>query len=235
MAVDYGYPGFQQLNTLGSEFNALKFIIDSSLAQIRTATVVKIISCTNSGGVSPFGFVDVRPMVSMVNGDDEPTDHGIIYKCVYLRVQGGTNAVIIDPQVGDIGIACFADRDISAVQTTQDYASPPSRRMFDMADAMYLGGVLNAAPTQYIQFNESGISVISPTKITVTAPSVEINGETTINGDTTIVGALSQSGGNSSMAGSLSVTGAITGAGIGLSTHKHSGVTTGGGNTGTPV
>jgi hypothetical protein len=155
------------------EYNQLWFVIQQLVSRIQTATVVQVQSCTNDGGVSPFGFVNVTPLVNQVDGNGNATPHGIVNGLPYLRIQGGSNAVIIDPQEGDLGIAVFASRDITKVKNTQAQAVPDSLRMFDYADGMYLGGLLNAAPTQYLQFNENGITVLSPTAVAITAPQIQ--------------------------------------------------------------
>jgi hypothetical protein len=46
---------------------------------------------------------------------------------------------------------------------------------------MYLGGLLNGAPSQYVQFTATGISVVSPNAVSVTAPSVTVNSSGTIS------------------------------------------------------
>jgi len=91
-----------------SAYNATSFMIKQIVARINTATLVQIKSVTNSGGVSPVGSVDVLPLVNQVDGAGNPTEHVTVYGLPYVRIQGGTNAVIIDPKVGDIGIAVFA-------------------------------------------------------------------------------------------------------------------------------
>ena len=131
---------------------------------MQTATLVRVEACTNSGDVSPFGCVDVTPLVSQVDALGNPTPHVTLYGIPYLRLQGGANAVIMDPEAGDIGIAVFASRDISKVKSTQDAAAPGSGRQYDFADGMYIGGCLNDAPTQYVQFNSDGIAVVTPGK-----------------------------------------------------------------------
>jgi len=114
----------------------------------------------------------------------------------------------LDPKVGDIGIALFADRDISTVTATKKQATPGSRRKFDMADGLYIGGVLNGVPVQWIEFSEAGINITSPTAISLNAPDVNINCKTfelnattaatittptfTVNGATFLNGSLSQ-------------------------------------------
>lgn len=171
---DAGFAGFQRPGTAASEYNTLKLMIDGMLSRVRTATLVKVMAVTNSGGVSPVGFVDILPMVNQVDGIGQATEHLTIYKCPYLRVQGGANAIILDPQVGDIGIAVFADRDISSATANKGQANPSSSRRFSMADGLYLGGVLNGLPTQYTRYSSTGIEIHSPTQVKISAPDVLI-------------------------------------------------------------
>lgn len=188
------YFGIADPTETQGDFNALTFLIRQILSQVSTATLVVVKACTNSGGLSPVGLVDVHPLVNQLAGNGSPTPHGTIYQVPYMRLQGGTNAVILDPQVGDIGICLFADHDISSVVVNKAQANPGSFRRFDMADGLYIGGVLNGVPAQYVQFSASGVAIVSPTQITMTAPVVDINGTTNING------AVNQSGGTLSAA-----------------------------------
>ena len=87
----------------------------------------------------------------------------------------------MDPQPNDIGLMVFCSRDISAVLAAMAAANPGSFRVFDWADGVYVMGVpLGVTPTQYVQFlnGGGGIKVTSPTKITLTAPTVEIDAST---------------------------------------------------------
>lgn len=171
-----GWLGFQNPTTFGSKFNADVFLIWSILARISTATLVQVVKVTNDGDVSPVGFVDVRPLVNQVDGGNNATPHGVVYNLPYFRLQGGTDAIILDPKVDDIGLVIFADRDISSVKTNKAKSNPGSRRRFDMADGVYLGGVLNGTPEQYVRFSTTGIDLVSPTKVTITAPEIDTFG-----------------------------------------------------------
>lgn len=164
--------GFVQPSTLWGVYNQLLFVVRQQIAKMQTATIVKVINCSNDGGVSPVGTVDVQILVNQINGQGVPTPHVTMYGLPYLRMQGGANAVILDPQPGDIGIAVFASRDISVVVSTKAQANPGSYRQYDFSDGMYLGGLLNAAPSQFVQFSASGINLVSPTAIAITAPSI---------------------------------------------------------------
>lgn len=170
-----GYNGFQRPGSASSDFNAIAFLVQSMMNGMATATLVQVKAVTNAGGVSPVGFVDIQPMVNQVDGIGTAVPHGTVFKCPYQRMQGGANAIILDPQVGDIGVAVFADRDISSATANKAPSNPGSSRRFDMADGLYLGGFLNAAPTQYVQFSTAGITIHSPALVKLDAPDVQIN------------------------------------------------------------
>lgn len=203
--------GFQLPNDSANLFNAHSFLIDRMIGKVWVSTLVKVVAVTNSGGVSAVGFVDVVPMVNQLNGAGQAVPHATIYHFPYVRVQGGSNAIILDPQVGDIGIALFAHHDISSVKVNKASSNPGSRRRNDPSDGMYIGGVLNGVPVQYIAFNGSSISVVSPTKVVIQSPEIDLNGVVKIVG------------------GSLMHNGKEVG-----STHKHTQVQTGGGLSGIP-
>lgn len=175
-------PGFANLNTLSTDFAATKFVVDQALGKVATSTIVKVVKVTNAGGVSPVGFVDVIPQVAQVDGAGNTTPHGTIHHLPYLRVQGGTDAVILDPKIGDLGIAVFANRDLSAVKNTKKASPPGSRRRFDYSDGMYLGGLLNGTPVQYVRFHADGLELVSPTEVKITAPSIVLTGNVTSTG-----------------------------------------------------
>jgi len=200
---------------VASDYALTAFIVNQLMSGMATATIVKVVKCTNSGGVSASGFVDVQPLVNMMTGDRTAVPHGVLYSLPYSRLQGGANAVILDPQPGDLGIAVFASRDISAVKKTKGQANPGSSRQFNLADGMYVGGLLNGAPTQYVQFSAEGVTVVSPTAIKLQAPTITLQGN--------VVGT----------AGAV-FSGDVTAEGISVATHTHGGVTSGGSNTAPP-
>jgi hypothetical protein len=160
------------------------YLIKSLIARMATATLVQVTAVTNTDTTAAVGFVDLQPLVSQVDPNMQPIPHAIIRNNPYFRMQGGKNAIIMDPEAGDVGIALFASRDISAVNNTltngaatagQTPILPGSFRQYDMADALYLGGMLNGAPTQFIQFTSTGIIITSPKDVTVNAVNAKIN------------------------------------------------------------
>jgi len=208
--------GMLQIPSLWGEYNNVSFAIRQALMKIQTATLVQVISCTNDGGVSAVGSVDVLILVNQQNSAGIGLQEGELVNLPYVRIQGGANAIILDPQPGDIGIAVFASRDISAVIATKKQANPATFRTYDFSDGLYIGGVLNGVPTQYVQFDSDGITLVSPNQITLQAPTVAVQGNLTVSGTT-----------EGMDDGTFN--------GISVDSHVHSGVQTGGGDTGPPV
>lgn len=178
-----GYIGARDDESDTSGFNAHAFLIKQMIGQISTATLVQVKAVTNAGALAAVGFVDVHPLVNQIDGLGNSVPHGVIYHVPYFRIQGGGNAIILDPQVGDIGIAIFAGQDISSVKASKARSNPGSRRRFNMADALYIGGVLNGVPTQFVRFSASGIELVSPTEIDISAPVVRVHAATSLHVD----------------------------------------------------
>ena len=222
----------QTNSDVATDYATFRYSVLALLSRTATATIVRVVACTNAGGVSPVGTVDVQPLIQMRAGDGSLWDHGQLFRLPYVRVQGGTNAVILDPQPGDLGLAWFASRDISALKASPATyrgtggalgAPPGSQRQFDMSDGMYMGGILNGAPTSWVRFTTGGdVEVLSPGKVTIQAPTIELKG------------AVVQTDGDVSMSGTATVAVDVIGGGISLKNHTHGGVTAGGANTAVP-
>lgn len=160
-----GQAGQWKPSASATPFNASAFQITQMLGLLSIAKLVQVQACTNTSAVSAVGTVDVLPLVNLLDGQGNSTPYPTLYKLPYFRVQGGTGAFISDPVKGDIGLAVFTDRDSSVVKRTKKVSNPGSYRRFDLADGMYLGGFLNAAPTQYFRFVTDGSGVPSGIEI----------------------------------------------------------------------
>lgn len=152
-------------------FNVQKFIIEQAINKVVTAKIVRVTGVFNAegGAVGPndtgqigqTGRLSVQPLVALQDGQGNTQPHGIVNGIPFSRSQGGANAVIMDPQIGDIGIMIVADRDSSAVKNSRDGAAPGSKRTFDIADGMYVCSLLNTeVPVQYVRFKEDGIELV---------------------------------------------------------------------------
>jgi len=172
-----------QYSTL-DETLRMQCAISQMINDIQTLSLVKVVGVSNDGGVSPVGSVDVVPLVHQMTADRQAIPHGVIYGIPYMRIQGGQNAVILDPQVGDIGVCGFCSRDSSVVLATKDAGPAGSFRKYSWSDGLYFGGFLNGTPTQYIRFSADGISVVTP-ELAVTQSAV-VDGSLTTTGNVSV-------------------------------------------------
>ncbi len=213
-----GVFGQQDLASGNTPFNELSFVVQMMMAKMNVATLVQVVAVETSGRTAAVGTVDVLPLVNQVDGSGAAMPHATIHGLPFFRLQGGANAVIVDPKPGDIGFCVFADRDISSVQASGAQGNPGSARRFDMADGLYLGGWnMPVAPARYIVVDDEGITLMAGAQgADLTCGTFTINGDVVVNGKVT-------------------ATGDVSGQGTSLHTHMHSGVQSGGSNTGVPV
>jgi hypothetical protein len=218
-----GYLGGADPTTTGDHFNALSFIAKQALSGAWTVTLAQVKSVTNAGEVQDTGTVSLQPLVNQVDGQGTPTPHGTIANAIYFRYGGKDGAIICDPAVGDIGIMLSASRDISSVKANKKQSNPGSSRQFDPADAIYLGAVLSAAPSQYITFTSAGIKIADKNgnALEFKQGGIFVTGNIVVQGNLQLSGNIqSQDGGT--YAGTIKTTGdVVAGNNISLEGHHH--------------
>ena len=237
--------GQRGLSTNSSEYNAQDFMIRQLIGQIATAEPVRVVAVSGSG-ISPVGFVDVQPLVNLVTGEQKAQEQSVLFKLPYLRIQGGKNALVIDPQPGDIGLAVYAMRDTESLKESRGKGgnvNPGSARSLSKGDGFYLGGFLNDAPERYVQIDDEGVTIEGVAKLTMhgetsvlTAESgLTINADVRINGSLTWTGTAQGAGGPARFSGGLTnAGGTVESNGKVLETHIHTGVEPGSGISGQP-
>lgn len=223
------------------------FAFRAAMAQVRTTMPVQV-TAVHGGGVAPVGRVDVQPLIQQTDSAGKVMALSVLYGLPYLRWQGGASAVILDPAVNDIGLVCFADRDVSAVIASLKQSAPGSNRRFSLADGFYMGATLNDTPTQYLQFlpDEGGVTLNSPKIITAQIGTDSDAARVVMNSD----GIVLSFGGHSITinADGIAISGAVTGdntaefdkevtanGGHTVSAHVHPGVSTGNSSTKAPT
>lgn len=194
--------------------NAIDFLVRQRLSKMAGATLVQV-KAVNGTGVNPVGFVDVQPLVFQIDGYGNLIPSVMQTNVPYFRLQGGQSAVICDPAIGDIGLCIFARHDLSNVKATRAPAGPGSRRQHSWSDGLYLGGYLNGTPNEYIWLTGSGVKVKTAGTFEVDAAQTVFNCPVQVNG-------------------TITATDDVTGNGISLDNHTHTGVQPGSGSTGKP-
>ena len=171
---DKEYPNTHSLESPTGDFHSHQFMVKQMLSRVSKAMMVQVTKVSTKGKVEGVGNVAVTPLVKMQDALGNTHAHGVMNNLPYYRMQGGKDkAIIMDPKVGDIGIAIFADRDHATVikknqgwdgtKQPKDTQQPPgSFRQHDAADGMYFGCFLGGKPTCYIDFTDDNKIVSSP-------------------------------------------------------------------------
>lgn len=230
-----------------SSFNEISYIVRAILTGRAHVVVVRVTAVNppeQGETLRSKGTVDVQPMVNQLDADGSPRAHGVINGLPWWTLQAGTSAVVLKPVVGDRGLCVVCDRDISSVKSTRENGNPGSYRQSSMADGVYLGGLLNDDPDQWIEMNDEGIVIHSPTLIKLEAPTIRLEageliamvaptvtidaedattvttGQLTVNGPSQFNGDVSVNGGLSA-SGTITATTDVIGGGISLKNHRH--------------
>ena len=185
--------------------NVMDYMIKTIMKEsINTAIPVVVTSVTRNGDT-----LSAKPLIMQRDGENNSIPNGEIPSLPYFRYQFGENAVICDPEVGDVGLAIFAQSDCSNLNGENTEKQPGSFRTFDMSDGFYLGGFWGKKPKNFIHLDGDSIKIVAPTKVIIDTPLVNVTGDVIIDGE-------------------------MTAKGIQYSTHTHCGVRSGDDSTGAP-
>lgn len=161
-----------------NDAESLAFIFKKLLSG---ASFIDLVVVNAIRGMPPNLVVDVTPLVTQVDPTGAMIPNSIIYNIPVWRLQRGNSAVIMDPVVGDIGIIASCDRDNSIVRANRKQSVPGSKRTHSKTDAIYFGGVLNNQPTQYVQFADNAINIVSPGNVNVNCNTANITAPGGVN------------------------------------------------------
>lgn len=231
--------------TGSSEYNVLDFVIRSIVCGlVNTAIPVRVDKVERPAEGGGAGYLSATPLIKMRSAKGDALDVVSIPKLRWFRLQHGRAAIIVDPKPGDIGLAVFAQQDVSALNGGSEPLQPGSFRCYSISDGFYFGGFWGQKPTTFIRIEDNGqVTVTAPQSVVVNSidvtvnasgstkidsPSVTITGDTTIEKTLTVrelisgTGGMTVSGGSgASVTGNLSTTGDVTAGGISLQNHVH--------------
>lgn len=168
--------GVLQSSNQMSDASKQVFMTEQLLKQINTAIPVVVVAVNNPDNEQ----IDVAPMIHQENASGDIVEHSVIYNVPVMRLQRGNSAVIMRPKVGDKGLVVFASQDISIFKKIKNFCKAGTFRRTDWADAVYVMGMCNDVPTQYIEFNDDNITIVTP-KLIINA-ATEFTGTIKANG-----------------------------------------------------
>lgn len=178
----------------------------------------------------------VQPMIMLLTTSDKTVARAQIASVPVYQIGGGDFLLSFNIKPGDLGWIHASDRDISLFLQSYSQSAPNTVRKHNFSDSVFYPDVMKGytiagedTANAVLQNLDGSVRIaLWPTKVKITAPTVEINAPTThIFGTLQIDGAVTASS-------TIVATGNITGAGKSLNSHTHSGVTTGTSNTGVP-
>lgn len=185
---------------------------------------------------------EVRPLLGRALNDGSQESLPILNDVPVVFPRSGGAWMTFPVKPGDGCLLIFSERSLDEWKGSSDEVFPEDSRAFDLSDAVAIMGLnpFGAGETGgddvVISYGASRVT-ISDGEIRLAAPSVRIEASTTtIVAETTVQGNLTVTGSMESR-GPLNISGpsiSHNGRNIG-SNHRHSGVQTGGGNTGTPT
>lgn len=203
----------------------------------------------------------VQPAIQAIIVDKEgvetPTDLPILEDVPICFPKGGGFLITFPLAVDDEVLVVFSSRCIDAWWQNGGIQQAMEARMHDLSDGFAIPGpwsqpavpgsistsavqIRNSGGGAYVEIDATGkIKLNSATEVDVVAPVINLTGNVVVSG-TLACGALTCASIGTSGSGAASIGGALTAASVvaggkNLATHLHSGVTTGGGNTGPPV
>jgi len=210
----------------------LRSFIRENLDDMLPATVVAYDDATNRAVI--------RPLIMIGTTDGKKVSRGSIPNIPVFRFGGGGFFMRFPIKAGDFGWLKASDRDVSLMFQRgglEDW--PNTERLHSFSDAMFFPDTIKDwaidggnADALVLQSMDGSVCIaLHDGELTYKAPSMRVEVlETEWIGNVSLTGSLTTAGGDVSMSG-----GTIThnGKNIG-STHTHSGVQTGSGNTGGP-
>lgn len=199
----------------------------------------------------------VQPLIYIVDTNKNNIERAQIASIPVLQLGGGGFVLSFPLVAGNLGWIKANDRDISLFKQFHEVSPPNTSRKHSFSDAVFIPDTMfqsvtiNEEDTENVVLQNLAGTVrvaIWSDKVKVTAPEVDIvapiismtatTSVTITSPITTITGELAAgtaSGGDATFGGTITATGEVTGAGIPLSVHKHTGVQTGSGDTGEPI
>lgn len=176
----------------------------------------------------PSNRATVRPQIMLGTTDGEKVSRPQIASVPVLNIGAGGLVLSFPVKPGDLGWIKASDRDISLYLQggPEKEEWPNTKRMHNFSDGLFIPGGLATVTITGEDADRVVLQTLDgTTRIALGDGIVKVTTAGTVEVDAPTV----------HMTGDLNVDGEVTGNGIPLSTHKHTGVQAGGANTGGPT
>jgi len=219
----------------------MRLAMDGKQAQIWTALPC-IIQSFNPTAMTCEAQPTVNGIVRQQDGTSKEIKMPLLLDCPVFFPGGGGVTLTFPIKPGDECLVIFASRCIDAWWQQGGIKGQAEIRMHDLSDGFIFAGVRSQPRaflanttsaqlrtddgTAYVEVNPTSknVNVVTPANVNVTA-----------GGEAVVTAPTIRLVGNVEITGNLNVGGTTIGNGVNLNTHVHTGVQTGGGNTGAPL
>lgn len=157
-----------------SDAESQKYVFERLLSG---AFFIELVQVQAVRGAAPNLVVDATPLVTRTDPSGAMIQNSPIFNIPVFRLQRGGSAIIMNPVIGDIGMIAICDRDTTIARANRKESPPGSRRKHSKSDALYLGGFLNAQPTEYVEFTGSGINIKSSGTVNINGLKIHADGK----------------------------------------------------------
>lgn len=175
-----------KINPAGSSYSeegALSYIFSQLLAGCFFCEIVRVKA---TRGEAPNLVVDVIPLQAFPDENGHLVQPSTVFNIPVWRLQRGNSAIIMNPVPGDIGYLAVCGRDSTRVRASQKTDLPATRRRHNLADGIYIGGLLNQPPTQFVEFSDNAINITSPGNVVVNCQSASVTAPGGVKIDTPV-------------------------------------------------
>ncbi|WP_434524380.1 phage baseplate assembly protein V [Photorhabdus asymbiotica] len=245
----------ERLNRPEAVFFSMQEVISAGLY----VSLPCIIQSFDADAVTVTAQPAIRWKIRKKNGEQESISLPLLVDVPVVFPRGGGVTLTFPVKAGDECLVVFADRCIDYWWQSGGIQEPVDPRQHSLSDGFALIGPqsqqqkisnISISTAQlrsddgaaYIELDPGShnVTVITPAKLTATAnggteitsPEIILNGNVTINGN--LSQGMGAGGGTATIQGPVTVSNDVTAAGISFKNHVHSGVQSGGSNTGKP-
>lgn len=175
MPTSKGIANYEDLTT---EYNALNFIITSIIkSTVNTCYAVTVTEVDTDNQK-----VTVKPLIAQIDADNNKIELPEIFEIPYFRYSAGRTAVKLDPVAGDIGVLIIFKSDSNNIKTGDNSQILPSSFLnYPMYSGIYIGGMLNNEPENYIEIKDDNITINANQKVVINCQNAEVNADENIS------------------------------------------------------
>ena len=170
--------GIATYEDLTTEYNALNFIITS----IIKSTVNTCYAVTVTEVDADNQKVTVKPLITQIDADNNKIELPEIFEIPYFRYSAGRTAVKLDPVAGDIGIMIAFKSDSNNIKIGDNNQILPATFLnYPMYSGIYIGGMLNNEPENYIEIKDDSITINANKSVVINCQNAEVNADENIS------------------------------------------------------